>query len=221
MIDVINNNLPPRRRGRPPAFDRDEVLERAGRTFWRLGYEGASIADLTAAMGLTPQSLYAAFHSKADLYQEALRQYLAASGAFVSRALDEEPTAAKAFDRALREAARQYTRPDQPRGCMISTAVVTCAIENDAVAAQVASLRADILATFKARLQRGVREGDLKPGTNAAELARYLQVVIQGMSLQAKDGASHADLQKIAAIACAELERHCTSPSSSGPRERE
>jgi AcrR family transcriptional regulator len=209
---------PPRRRGRPPAFDRDEVLEKARRAFWRLGYEGASIADLTAAMDLTPQSLYAAFHSKAELYQEALRQYQATSGAFTGHALAEEPTAVKAFDRALREAAKQYTRTDQPRGCMLSMAVITCAIENDNVAAHVAAMRAEVLAAFKARLARGIREGDLKADTNAASLARYLQAVIQGMSLQARDGASEADLLKIAAIARAELERHDNSSGRSHKR---
>lgn len=207
---MINGHSAPRRRGRPPAFDRDDVLERAGRTFWRLGYEGASIADLTAAMGLTPQSLYAAFNSKAELYLETLRRYRATAGAFTPRALREEPTAARAFDRALREAAKQYTRADRPRGCMLSTAVLTCAIENNAVARRVAALRREVLGTFKARLQRGIEEGDLKPDTNAAALARYLQVVIQGMSLQARDGASKTELLKIAAIAGTELKRHCT-----------
>jgi AcrR family transcriptional regulator len=209
VIDVINSNPPPRR-GRPPAFDRCEVLELAGRTFWRLGYEGASITDLTAAMGITPQSLYAAFSSKANLYQEALKQYLSTAGAFIPRALAEEPTAAAAIDRALREAARQYTRPDQPRGCMISTAIVTCAVENNAVAAHVAALRAEILATFEARLLRGISEGDLKPGADTSALARYLQIVVQGMSLQARDGASEAELLKVAAIAQAEFARQCT-----------
>ena len=82
-----------RPRGRPRAFDHDEALAKAVLTFWRLGYEGASINDLTQAMGITPQSLYGAFHSKADLYYEALDHYLANAGAFSTRALAEEATA--------------------------------------------------------------------------------------------------------------------------------
>src|SRR5579859_6849696 len=107
----------PRPRGRPRAFDREAALGLARRTFWQLGYEGASIADLTAAMGITPQSLYAAFHSKADLYHEALAQYLAGAGAFSARALEEEPTTHAAFVRLLKEAAHAYARTDQPHGC--------------------------------------------------------------------------------------------------------
>jgi AcrR family transcriptional regulator len=208
---MINEIRSPRPRGRPRAFDRDLALARAGEAFWRLGYEGASIVDLTAAMGITPQSLYAAFNSKADLYQEALRQYLGAAGAFVARALDGEPTASGAFDRALREAAHEYTRPDRPRGCMISTAVLTCAAENAPVAAHVAALRAGILAVFKARLERGVREGDMKPETDIDGLARYLQVLLQGMSLQARDGAGEEDLLAIAAIGAAEVASRAAS----------
>src|ERR1700756_3392727 len=71
-----------RPRGRPREFDRERALGKAAHTFWQLGYEGASIADLTAAMGITPQSLYAAFQSKADLFKESLSQYRRTDGAY-------------------------------------------------------------------------------------------------------------------------------------------
>lgn len=216
---MINENSPARPRGRPRAFDRDQALAEAVETFWRLGYEGASIADLTAAMGITPQSLYAAFTSKADLYREALAHYRVKAGAFTARALEQEPSAAAAFDRILREAAREYTRPDQPRGCMLSTAVLACAVENDLIAAHVAALRADVLAAFKARIKRGIKDGDIRPGTDSEGLARYLQTVIQGMSLQARDGARQADLAAISAIASMELKRHSVprAPGKAAP----
>jgi len=173
-----------------------------------MGYEGASIADLTEAMGITPQSLYAAFRSKADLYREALAQYGATAGAFATQALAEEPTAGAAFTRILMEAAHEYARNDQPRGCMLSTGVVTFAVENEAVANHVAALRAGVLSAFQARIERGKAEGDLKPQTDAAALARFLQAVVQGMSLQARDGASEAELLSIATLASEELARH-------------
>ena len=90
MTVVKNINAGSRSRGRPRAFDRDEALAKAAETFWRLGYEGASIADLTAAMGITPQSLYAAFSSKADLYREALDWYQVHIGASTAAALEED-----------------------------------------------------------------------------------------------------------------------------------
>ncbi len=212
MIVVKNKTdrtEPPRRpRGRPREFDRGEALARARETFWRLGYEGASIADLTAAMGITPQSLYAAFGSKAELYREALADYRETVGAFARRALEEEANAADAFDRLLRETAHEYCREGQPRGCMISTATLTCAAENRPVATHVAALRAEAIAAFEARLARGVAEGDLRADTDAAALARFVGAIIQGMSVQAQDGASEEALAAIAGIARAEIARH-------------
>ncbi|WP_409565741.1 TetR/AcrR family transcriptional regulator [Methylobacterium sp. E-045] len=208
MVTVKNNGaVVPRPRGRPRAFDRDEALAVAGNTFWRLGYEGASISDLTSAMGITPQSLYAAFRSKADLYREALDWYQREIGAVTTEALMDSDAIA-AFERILTESAREFCRSDRPRGCMISTAVLTCATENDAVAARVAGLRDATLAAFHARLQRGVDDGALRPDTDVGALARFIGALVQGMSVQARDGASEADLAGIARLGIAELHRH-------------
>lgn len=206
MIVVENKESLPRRRGRPPAFDRNDVLEKAAETFWRLGYEGASIADLTAAMGITPQSLYAAFTSKADLYREALAWYQANIGASTARAL-EESDVVTALARVLRESAHEFTKPGYPHGCMVSTAVLTCAVENEPVARHVSSLRNETLDVIKARIERGVAEGQLKQATDAAALARFVGAMIQGMSVQAQDGASKSALSAMAGLAIAEIER--------------
>jgi len=206
VIVVENKESLPRRRGRPPAFDRNDVLEKAAETFWRLGYEGASIADLTAAMGITPQSLYAAFTSKADLYREALAWYQANIGASTARAL-EESDVVKALARVLRESAHEFTKPGYPHGCMVSTAVLTCAVENEPVARHVSSLRNETLDVIKARIERGVAEGQLKQATDAAALARFVGAMIQGMSVQAQDGASKSALSAMAGLAIAEIER--------------
>ncbi|MDH7804483.1 MULTISPECIES: TetR/AcrR family transcriptional regulator [unclassified Rhizobium] len=207
MIDVKNSKAVSRPRGRPRAFDRDEVLAKAAETFWRLGYEGASIADLTAAMGITPQSLYAAFTSKADLYREALAWYQAHIGASTARALEESDVVA-ALASVLRESAHEFTRPGRPHGCMVSTAVLTCAVENEPVAQHVSSLRNETLAAIEARISRGIEEGQMKRATDAAALARFVGAMIQGMSVQAQDGASDTALLPIANLAIAEIERH-------------
>lgn len=196
-----------RRRGRPPAFDRETVLSAARETFWARGYEGASIADLTAAMGITPQSLYAAFSSKADLYREALQQYRAL-GADTFSALGEPIDTVSAFARILQGSAAIFAAPEHPKGCMISTAVLKCASENDVVADHVAGLRRQSLDGFTARIERGIREGDIKTGTNARALARFLCAIVQGMSVQARDGAALEELLDMAALAIAEVARH-------------
>lgn len=212
-----NNTSPPRPRGRPRGFDRATALAKAAETFRHLGYEGASIADLTAAMGITPQSLYAAFSSKADLYREALAQYRATDGAATAEALDAKIDVVDAFDRILTASARQFSRVGQPRGCMISTATLTCAEENRPVAEYVSGLRAEAITAFQARIERGIAEGDLMAGTDAPALARFLGAIIQGMSVQALDGATEAELLGIAAIASAEVARHRRRPAPTPP----
>nr|WP_210273304.1 TetR/AcrR family transcriptional regulator [Rhizobium leguminosarum] len=211
VITVENNadvkNPPARRRGRPPAFDREVVLAAARETFWAHGYEGASIADLTAAMGITPQSLYAAFNSKAELYRAALQQYRML-GADTFSALGEPIDTVSAFERILQGSAAIFAAPEHPKGCMISTAVLNCASENDGVADHVAALRRQSLSGFAARIERGIRDGDLKAGTNAGALARFVAAIVQGMSVQARDGASLEELLDIATLAIAEVSRH-------------
>jgi AcrR family transcriptional regulator len=199
-----------RPRGRPREFDRDVVLSKAARAFWQLGYEGASIADLTAAMGITPQSLYAAFQSKAELYRESVAQYLSSAGAFCQRALEEEASAEASFNRLLKEAAHEFSRTDQPRGCMLSTGVITWAVENKAVARHIAALRGEVLEGFRLRIERGKADGDLHADVDSPALARFLQALVQGMSLQARDGASERELLTIANQGSHELARHST-----------
>jgi AcrR family transcriptional regulator len=208
-----------RPRGRPRGFDTERALDQALEVFWRLGYEGASIADLTEAMGITAPSLYAAFESKAGLYRQALVRYRAGQGAFTAQALKSEPTAREAMACVLRGAAKDFASRKHPRGCMISTAVLTCATENQAIAEHVAGLRADSLAAFRARLARGIADGDVPAGTDTAALARYFGAVIQGMSVQAQDGASEAELLSIAELAMEGWDKVArASPETKKPR---
>lgn len=211
MIVVKKKSAEKRRRGRPPAFDRSEVLARAARAFWAHGYEGASIADLTAAMGITPQSLYAAFGSKAALYREALAWYQDQIGEPTRRILEEEPDVARALTRILEESARAFTGRECPKGCMISTALLQCAEENGAVAHEVAQIRSDTIALFRSRIESAIAAGQLKPNTDADGLARFVGAMIQGLSVQAHDGATAEALEAAVAVAAAAIER-CRVP---------
>ncbi|EJZ23135.1 TetR family transcriptional regulator, partial [Rhizobium sp. Pop5] len=123
-------------------------------------------------------------------------------------ALAEPIDTVSAFECILRGSAAIFSAPEHPKGCMISTAVLNCASENDAVADHVATLRSQSLDAFAARIERGIREGDIRAGTNARALARFLGAIVQGMSVQARDGASVEELLDIAALAIAEVARH-------------
>ena len=165
---VVKNREPTSRRGRPRSFDRDAALEKAVETFWRHGYEGTSIADLTGAMGITAQSLYAAFSSKADLYREALAWYQTHVGS-LGADLGGESDVVGEMAALLAGSAHAFTRPGRPRGCMISTSVLTCAVENEPIARHVQALRGASIDRLRARIERGIALNTVDHGRKAME----------------------------------------------------
>ena len=162
--------------------------------FWEHGYEAASISDLTAAMGISPPSLYTAFGDKAQLFLEAIERYGKGPGGFGQRALDEEPTARRAVHRLLNEAADELTRDCHPLGCMMVMATTNCSVAAEHIQAALVKRRALGVAMMQARIQRGIDGGELPAATDAGTLANFYATVYQGMSMQAKDGATRASL---------------------------
>jgi AcrR family transcriptional regulator len=191
-------------RGRPPSFDRHKVLERAMQVFWTSGYDGASIPMLTDAMGISAQSLYAAFGSKETLYREALAFYSTTIGGYVVRALQEESDAVDAIERMLRESANIFARTTGTPGCMITTAPVDSS--TNPLAALGSEMRAAGIDLVEKRLQQGIKEGQVLPDTDAMSWARYVGSVVQGLSIQARDGANAVALLEVAAIATHSLQ---------------
>lgn len=189
-----------RRSGRPLSFDRAAVLLQAMLTFWRHGYETTSIADLTAAMGITPPSLYAAFGSKEQLFREAVRLYFG-DPADLERAIEAAPTALEAARAFLAGSAAAFTGEETPRGCLLASATASGSAASAEVQHAVAELRRDVLSLLARRIKRDVGEGRLPPGTKADALAGMLVAVTQGMSALARDGTSRAELLAIAEAA--------------------
>jgi AcrR family transcriptional regulator len=208
---------PRKARGRPLSFDRQAALERAMHVFWQRGYEAASVADLTAAMGITPPSLYTAFGDKERLFLEAIEAYLEGPGAFGQRALAEEPTARNAVLRLLEEGAAELTDECHPQGCMMVMATTNCSAAAEHVQALVAKRRALYVRSMAERIQQGVDEGELPAGTDAFALANFYSTVYQGMSMQAKDGASRESLLATVKMAMASWP---ANPSRSGSSKR-
>ena len=191
---VAERKAPRKPRGRPLSFDRDAALETAMHVFWERGYEAASIADLTAAMGITPPSLYTAFGDKEQLFLEAIERYALGYGSAGARALDEEPTARGAIERWLLEAARELTQPCHPKGCMVVMAATNCSAAAERVQDALLLRRTEAIANVGRRIQGGIDSGELPPDTDAKDLANFYATIYQGMSMQAKDGATHESL---------------------------
>jgi AcrR family transcriptional regulator len=190
-----------RTRGRPRSFDRATALEAALLAFWEHGYEATSVSDLTRVMDIGAPSLYAAFGDKRSLFEEVVQEYGVRYGSFGDRALAEEPTARAGIERMLREAAAEYTAPGRPHGCLVIHAAANCSTAE--VEESLRERRNANIAAIERRIAADVDEGVLPPDTDAAALARYTGAMIQGMSQQARDGASRTELEALAEIALA------------------
>jgi AcrR family transcriptional regulator len=183
--------------GRPREFDPDQALDTALHVFWRRGYEGASISDLTEAMGITKPSLYAAFGNKEELFRKALDRYVDGPGGYVQVAL-AKPTAREVVEHMLFEAADAVTDPNNPPGCLAVQGALTCGEAAESIKQELMARRAQGETDLRQRFARAVAEGDLPADADAADLARYLSAVLQGMAVQAAGGATRAQLRKIA-----------------------
>jgi AcrR family transcriptional regulator len=191
-------------RGRPRTFDRDVALRKALDLFWERGYEGTSLNDLTSAMGIASASLYSAFGSKEALFREVMALYGGTSGEPPMRALREHPTTRAAVHAMLRATADSISQPGTPHGCMLIIAAPTGAIENSRVREFLAAIRHDMFVTIRDRLARGAADGDLKASPESLDaIARYYTTVVQGLSIQARDGATRADLETVVTCAMA------------------
>lgn len=169
--------------------------------FWEHGYDATSIAMLTATMSINPSSLYAAFGDKRHLFAEALDRYLHTHGAFTAVAIREEPTARRAVARLLREAATAYATPGCPPGCLLITAATNCSPESADVQRWLRDMRVAGATAIEKKIAADMLAGDLPSGTDPHALAAFIAATLQGMSAQARDGATSADLGQIAAAA--------------------
>jgi AcrR family transcriptional regulator len=189
-----------RERGRPREFDVERALDKAIEVFWRHGFEGASLSDLTSAMGINRPSLYAAFGNKEDLFRRAVQRYAEVDMAYVRDAL-AEPTAARVTDTLLRRNAEAITRPDRPAGCLSIQGGTACGTGNEGAARFLAESRLAGERLLAERFEQAVGEGDLPAHADPATLARFVMVVAEGNSVHAAAGVPRAQLLQVAEVA--------------------
>jgi len=186
--------------GRPRGFDADEALEQAMRVFWEQGYEGASLTDLTNAMGITRTSMYAAFGNKEDLFRKALERYTEGPASYGARAM-REPTARQVATAFLNGSVRATTRPGWPTGCLGVQGSLAAGDPGRNARDALVAWRNEAVALLRDRFQQAVDEGDLSPDTDPELLARYLMTVANGIAVQAAGGIPREDLQQVADMA--------------------
>jgi len=187
-------------RGRPRSFDREKALIAAMCLFWQKGYTATSMADLYQVMGINSPSLYAAYGSKEDLYQEVINYYVQHMAPRIWSVLASASSAYEGVSGWLNQSAEVLTCKDYPPGCMVTLSTVASE-GNERLGACVKRCRLEGQQILADRLKRAVAEGELPAATDTGALAQMYISLQQGMSLQARDGASREDLQKVARLA--------------------
>jgi len=184
-------------RGRPREFALDDALDHAIDIFWRQGYEGTTLDDLTDAMKISRPSLYAAFGNKEATFKRAVERYAVIDMAYVSDAITE-PTARLVAEHYLRSNVLAITAAGKPAGCLSVQGGLSGSPEHHRVVAFLNESRAAGEATFAERFKRAIQEGDLTADEDADDLAKYLATVTAGLAVQAASGASRAALSRVA-----------------------
>lgn len=206
--------------GRVREFDLEVALERALNLFWRNGYEGTSLSDLTAAMGISRPSLYGAFGSKEGLFRRVLERYDSTCMEFAGEAL-KEPTAFQVVQRFLYGFADAQTSPPHPPGTLETAGAIACSAESDPIKQELIDRRVANEAALTRRLEQAKVVGDLPSAARPVELARYVMTVVHGMAVQAASGASRQALHQVVAMALVGWSAAVQGPNSAGYRVNE
>lgn len=183
-------------RGRPRTFVLEDALDRAIEVFWRQGYEGTTLDDLTEAMSISRPSLYAAFGNKEEAFKRAIERYATVDMAYVNDAI-AEPTARLVAEHYLRSNVLAITDPERPAGCLSIQGGLSGSPQHQNIVSFLSQSRAAGEAKFAARFQRAIEDGDLSSQESPEELAKYLATVTSGMAVQAAAGATRAELEPI------------------------
>lgn len=204
MNDVVKNEKaekklvksPAKPRGRPLAFNQEDALDKALQVFWAHGYEGASMAELTEALGINKPSIYAAFGNKEALFRKALARYTSGPAAFVGEAM-QQPTARQAVEKLLMQAVDFFSNKGTPKGCMIVQGALTCGQSATAIQQELIAYRCHFENVLNKRFELAKTQGDLASNVNTKQLAKYIATIHQGMSVQATSGATREELLTI------------------------
>ncbi|AGJ87462.1 TetR/AcrR family transcriptional regulator [Raoultella ornithinolytica] len=180
--------------GRPREFDREHALLKARNLFWRQGYEGTSMSDLVAELGIASARIYKAFGSKEQLFRQAIAHYESQEGGFADRAFAAENNVQEAIKKMLVDAVRLYSQAELPRGCMVVASAASVSAENDEIKTWLAEHRLQRTQQIIDRLRQAVDNGELPDTTDADSLGDYFAVFLHGLSVQARDGVSEARL---------------------------
>jgi AcrR family transcriptional regulator len=198
MTKRVSGNQP----GRPRAFSEEQALDAAMHVFATKGYEAASLADLTAAMGINRVSMYATFGNKESLFVKAMARYTDVGARHVAQCL-AAGTARQAFERLLHDNVTMFTDSNGDGVCFVTQGPLTHADASEETKQFVALKRSEIELALRDRLDQAVAEGELAPNVSTVDLARFYVVMIQGIALHAQHGGTREELLRVVDVAMA------------------
>lgn len=185
-------------RGRPKVFDREAALDKAMTLFWQHGYEATSLSDLVEATGAKAPTLYAEFTNKEGLFRAVLDRYISRFAAkHEAQLFCEEKTVEQALLDYFTAVATCFTSKDTPAGCFMINTSATLAASSKEIAKTVKSRHAMQEETLTAFLTQRQSRGELPAHCHPQELAQFLNCILQGMSISAREGADFAKLHSI------------------------
>ena len=192
------------RMGRPRRFREEDALDAAMRVFWQKGYEGTSLDDLTKAMKINRSSLYSTFGDKEALFCRVMEQYSAGPLSFLPQALNLKTTRA-VVEALLRMSVKFLSDPSHPPGCLSIQGGVACGSGNEEAKQAMIDWRKAGLALLQKRLQRARTEGDLRRGVDPKDLARLVMIMMNGLGIQAVNGATAEEMNRAMDLALRSL----------------
>ena len=190
--------------GRPISFDKDAALEAAMLLFWERGYEGTSMADLTQAMGLNPSSIYAAFGDKHALFSLAVKRYLDSRAQYATSAL-KEPTLERVIRTLFDNTVAFLTTPGHPPTCMTLAGAMGCSVDAAPARDLMTEVRKQNEVAMRECFVQARKSGELSKDINVDDYARYLSTILAGLSIQAANGSTKAELKRTAQMALRHL----------------
>jgi AcrR family transcriptional regulator len=190
----------PSRMGRPRSFREEDALNAAMRVFWAKGYEGTSLDDLTTAMGINRSSLYSSFGDKEALFRKVLEHYAEVPMAYMREAL-KLSSARAVVEALLRGTVEFLADPSHPRGCLSLQGGLACGTGVESVQQAMVDWRESGFHAVEKRMLRAKNEGDLPHDVNPKDLARYISLVMNGLGVQAANGATPAEMKRAVALA--------------------
>jgi AcrR family transcriptional regulator len=195
----MEQNLPKRPRGRPRAYDPDQALVHATESFWRAGFSGTSLDDLSAATGMNRPSLYGAFGDKRALYLATLERYVETARADMAAALSDALPLAVGVQRVYSGALELYfASPEAPLGCFLIGTAATEAACDPQVRDTLGSGLRELTRAFERRFRAARDTGELEPSADPALLAELAGAVLHSLALRARAGDSRPALEAFA-----------------------